>query len=155
MPARQVMADFVEFSARNVVDLSGGALSAAAQNGAQGAVLIDPASIEVNSHILRNSTSSGGTDTASLSWNAGSLTLQADDNITVASGMVVSSRRVTNASDATAHINDASIADSGDITLQSQKIIVNGGATIKQPRAQPASQQGMLPLMLIQPSLPR
>ena len=53
---------FVEFSARNVVALSGGSLSAAAQNGQHGTVLIDPAALEINADMLRNTgVANGGT----------------------------------------------------------------------------------------------
>ena len=121
---------FVEFSARNVVSLNGGSLSAASPSGEQGTVLIDPAAIEVNAHILRDSSTDGGSDNSSVTWNAGSLILQADDNITIASNVVVSSRRVASAGDATAHRNASSIAASGDITLDSQKIIMNSGSLV-------------------------
>ena len=44
--------------------------------------------------------------------------------------MTISSRQVSNSSSATAHRTGASIGDSGDITLESQKIIVREGAMI-------------------------
>ena len=125
---------FVEFSAREVVSLSGGQLSAAASNGEMGSVLIDPAAIEVNSDMLRDSSLSGGSSSSdnfsTISWNAGSLTLQATDNITVAQGVTISSRSVASPGSAAAHKTASSTGDSGDITLESQKIIVNDGATI-------------------------
>ena len=126
---------FVEFSARNVVALSGGSLSASAQNGQQGTVLIDPAALEINADMLRDTgVANGGTsssdNSSSITWNAGSLILQADDNITVAQNVTISSRQVSNSSSATAHRTGASIGDSGDITLESQKIIVREGAMI-------------------------
>ncbi|EHI49802.1 hemolysin-type calcium-binding region [SAR116 cluster alpha proteobacterium HIMB100] len=126
---------FVEFSARNVVALSGGSLSASAQNGQQGTVLIDPAALEINADMLRNTgVTNGGTSSSdngsSITWNAGSLILQADDNITVAQNVTISSRQVSNSANASAHRTGSSVGDSGDITLESQKIIVREGAMI-------------------------
>jgi len=116
---------FVEFSAVDTVTLAGGSLSAASIAGMAGAVLIDPDTINVSVDMLRDSSSNGG-----VSWTAGSLTLQADSRITVADDVTISSRRVTNDSSATAHRNDASIAASGDITLEAPEIFLGDNATI-------------------------
>ncbi|MGC6439628.1 MAG: leukotoxin LktA family filamentous adhesin [Candidatus Puniceispirillaceae bacterium] len=120
---------FVEFSARQTVDLAGGYLSANALNGVSGTVLIDPANINVSTNILRTSDASG-TSLSGLTWSAGSLTLQADDNITVADNVVISSRRVTNATSASAHRNDSSTGASGNITLEAQNISLGNNSLI-------------------------
>ena len=123
---------FVEFSARDTVILSGGSLSASSENGDQGDILIDPQNIVISADLLRNDglNADGGTSGGGTSWNAGSLTLQADDNITLSTGVTVSSRVVANASSASAHRNDVSTGASGDITLEAQSITLQQGAML-------------------------
>ena len=123
---------FVEFSAIRLVELAGGQLSATAQDGIDGAVLIDPDDIIISADLLRDGTTDGGSGDAdnNTSWNAGSLTLQAANSITINDNITISSRRVTSASSASAHRNDNSIADSGNIILQSDNITMGAGALI-------------------------
>ena len=123
---------FVEFSAIRLVELAGGTLSAAAQNGTDGAVLIDPDDIIISADLLRDATSNGGVGDSdnNTSWNAGALTLQAANSITISDNVTVSSRRVTSASSASAHRTANSIANSGDIILQSDNITLGAGAMI-------------------------
>ena len=129
---------FVEFSARDTVELAGGSLSASSENGPQGDILIDPQNIVISADLLRNdgANADGGTSGGGTSWNAGSLTLQADDNITLSSNVTVSSRVVASATSAIAHRNDSSIAASGDITLEAQNITLQQGAmlTAEEPK---------------------
>ena len=100
---------FVEFSARKTVELAGGQLSAAAANGAQGAILIDPEDIVISADLLRDSTdSNGGSTSGGTTWNAGALTLQADDTITINDNITVSSRHVANPSNVASHVSGAS-----------------------------------------------
>ena len=123
---------FVEFSASRLVELAGGRLSAAAQDGTDGAVLIDPDDIIVSADLLRDTTTDGGSGDAdnNTSWNAGSLTLQAANSITIADNITVSSRRVSAANDASAHRTANSIASSGDITFQSDNITLGAGSLV-------------------------
>ena len=123
---------FVEFSAQRLVELAGGTLSAAAQDGTDGAVLIDPEDIVISADLLRDATTDGGTADAdnNTSWNAGALTLQASNSITISDNITVSSRRVSAAGDASAHRTANSIADSGNIILQSDNITLGAGALL-------------------------
>mgnify|MGYP000291077933 CR=1 FL=1 len=123
---------FVEFSAIRLVELAGGQLSAAAQDGTDGAVLIDPDDIIISADLLRDASANGGTGDAdnNTSWNAGALTLQASNSIVISDNITISSRRVTSASSASAHRNDSSVADSGAIILQSDNITLGQGALI-------------------------
>ena len=123
---------FVEFSARQVVELAGGSLSASAQNGNQGDVLIDPETINITADILRNNTANGGDNNSGmgLTWSAGSLTLQADENITIGDNVTISSRQVSNPTSASAHRTGTSTGNSGDITLDSERISLGSGSMI-------------------------
>ena len=123
---------FVEFSAMRLVELAGGSLSAAARDGTDGAVLIDPDDIVISADLLRDATAAGGIGDSdnNTSWNAGSLTLQASNSITISDNITVSSRRVSAAGDASAHRTAASIASSGDISLDSDNITLGAGALI-------------------------
>ena len=123
---------FVEFSAIRLVELAGGQLSASASDGAQGAILIDPDDIIISADLLRDGSAAGGVGDAdnNTSWNAGALTLQAANSITVNDNITISSRRVSSVADASAHRTAASIADSGAITLQSDNITLGDGAVI-------------------------
>ena len=123
---------FVEFSARQVVELAGGSLSASAQNGTDGDVLIDPEAISISADILRSTSANGGDNNSNmgLTWSAGSLTLQADDNITIGNGITISSRQVATPSNATAHRTGASTGASGDITLDAKRITLGDDSFI-------------------------
>ena len=124
-------AGFVEFSARGTVELAGGKLSASAVSGANGEILIDPENIIISSDLLRDTSNDGGTsDGGGTSWNAGSLTLEADNNITISANRTVSSRVVNNSADAAAHRNDLSTGDSGDITFTAQTITLEDNAMV-------------------------
>lgn len=118
---------FVEFSARREVELAGGSLQASASQGTAGQVLIDPENITVSADLLRSAggNSSGG----GISWDAGSLTLQADQRLTVASGVLISTRQVqgTTRDD---HINGASVGASGNLTLKAPHIELGDGAML-------------------------
>lgn len=110
---------FVEFSAKNTVELAGGNLQAAAANGVAGSILIDPANLVLSSDLLRNP--AGNSNSSGVTWDAGSLTLQVDNNLTLADGVLLSTRQVANQT-RNAHINDASIGDSGNLTLKAAHI---------------------------------
>lgn len=83
---------FVDFSARQHVMLAGGSLQARATLGTAGSVLIDPANITISADLLRST--SGNSSGGGVSWDAGSLTLQADEQINVADNVVISTRSV-------------------------------------------------------------
>jgi filamentous hemagglutinin family protein len=109
----------VEFSAKDTVHLAGGSLQARATQGVSGSVLIDPENVSVDADLLRSS--GGNTDGLGTTWDAGSLTIQADKNLAVADGVVISTRQVAG-NTRNAHIHDASIGDSGDLTLKAAHI---------------------------------
>jgi filamentous hemagglutinin family protein len=110
---------FVEFSAKDTVALAGGSLSAAAKLGQAGSVLIDPANLLISADLLRDT--SGNASSEGMTWNAGSLTLQADDQLTLADGVVISTRQVGTQTRA-GHINGTSTGDSGNLTLKAAHI---------------------------------
>ena len=122
---------FVEFSAKQTVELAGGQLSAAAVNGAQGAILIDPENIVISSDLLRDSAdSNGGSSGNGTSWNAGALTLLADDTITINDNITVSSRHVANPSNVSSHRTGASTGNSGAIILDADNITMGAGSLL-------------------------
>ncbi|WP_302173380.1 leukotoxin LktA family filamentous adhesin [uncultured Hydrogenophaga sp.] len=118
---------FVEFSARREVELAGGSLQASATQGTAGQVLIDPENITVSADLLRSA--GGNTSGGGISWDAGSLTLQADQRLNVASGVVISTRQVqgTTRDD---HINGASVDASGNLILKAPHIELGDGAML-------------------------
>lgn len=126
---------YIDLSARGTLVLGGGALSAIAPHGVAGSILLDPENLDVAADLLRGDSdaSSGGAGTDGITWNAGKLTLTADDTITVESGVVISTRRVTPAGGQSAHdahINNASIGDSGDLELDARYVVLNSGAQL-------------------------
>lgn len=103
---------FVEFSAKEAVNLAG-ELRAWSAMGGGGSILIDPAAIE----IVDPSVYTGGAD----------YTLIASERITVADGVTVSTRNIGSETD---HLTAASAGDSGDITLEAPVIEVGEGSML-------------------------
>lgn len=107
----------IEFSAGQTVSLGGGRFDVGANAGRAGSVLIDPNDIEV----LASSTFTDG----------GSYTLVANNRITVNEGVVLSTRKVANPTDAsTDHEAAASTGDSGDLSLLASHIDIQRGAKL-------------------------
>ena len=117
---------FVEFSAAGTVELAGGHLEASAVQGQAGSILIDPANLAISADLLRSTSNTGGNG---ITWNAGSLTLQADEQLTIADGVVVSTRQVAGTTK-DAHINDASTGDSGNLILEAANITLGTGSML-------------------------
>ena len=122
---------FVEFSAKDTVELGGGSLQAGATNGKQGTILIDPKNVVISEDLLRDNTSAGGiaTDSKGSTWNAGDLILEADEKITISAGKVVSTRQVAD-NTVTAHKNDDSTGNSGNLTLNAKEIELQAGSML-------------------------
>jgi filamentous hemagglutinin family protein len=122
---------FIEFSAKDTVVLSGGSLQAGAINGQQGSILIDPLNLVIDTDLLR---SSSNTSSDGITWNSGSLTLEADNKITVNANRVISSRQVIagigGQTERDAHINNLSIGNSGTISLAAKQIELNTGSKL-------------------------
>ncbi len=121
---------FAELSAMDTVILSGGSLLADAPNGTPGDVLIDPPNLTIDNDLLRadSAASSDG-----ISWNAGSLTLEAAQKITIDVDVVVSTRQVVVNAGQTArdaHINNLSSGDSGNLTLTAPAIELLDGSML-------------------------
>lgn len=122
---------FAEFSARESLVLAGGLLLADAPFGTSGSVLIDPENLTIATDLLRNQAPGSG---EGLSWDAGSLTLEATQKITVAEGVVISTRVVTPGPGQTAreaHLSNASTGASGDLTLTARQIELKSGAELR------------------------
>lgn len=117
---------FVEFSAKQEVELAGGSLQASAVQGVAGSVLIDPANITISADLLRSGSNPSGGGTT---WNAGSLTLQADDKVSVADGVVISTRAVAGGT-RNDHINGASTGASGNLTIKAAHIELGDGSML-------------------------
>jgi filamentous hemagglutinin family protein len=123
---------FIEFSAKDTVEIGGGSLQAGAINGKQGTILIDPLNVNITQDLLRNNTVAGGTDdtdSKGSTWNAGKLTLEADEKITIAAGIVVSTRHVAG-NTVDAHKNDDSTGSSANLTLNAKEIELKAGAML-------------------------
>jgi filamentous hemagglutinin family protein len=122
---------FVEFSAKDTVELGGGSLRAGAVNGELGTILIDPLNVNITEDLLRDSSPAGGVanDSKGSTWNAGNLILEADEKITISASKVVSTRQV-GSNTVAAHINDDSTGDSGNLTLNAKEIELQTGAML-------------------------
>ncbi|MDP1688111.1 leukotoxin LktA family filamentous adhesin [Hydrogenophaga sp.] len=118
---------FVDFSARQHVVLEGGSLQARATLGTAGSVLIDPANITIASDLLRST--AGNSGGGGISWDAGSLTLQADEQINVAANVVISTRSVAGGT-RNDHINGVSTGASGNLTLKAAHIDLAEGSML-------------------------
>ncbi len=122
---------FAEFSALQTLTLSGGLLRADAPNGIGGDILIDPLNLVVDNDLLRGH-APGNRD--GISWDAGSLTLEATQKITINEDIVISTRQVAvngGQSARDAHLNNDSTAPSGDLTLNAKQIEVRAGAQLR------------------------
>ncbi len=120
---------FIEFSAKNTVELAGGEFRADGTGGGKGgSVLIDPANIIVSADILRGA---GGYSSlpAGAAASGANLTLLADNEITVNDNVTVSTRSVagTTAAD---HATGASTAASGNLTLEAGSISFKSGSKL-------------------------
>lgn len=104
---------FVEFSALGDVFLKGGSMQASAgvNGGELGEILVDPANLT----ITLNDFTFGA-----------NKTFQADNKITVAAGVTISSRQVSGGD----HLNGASTGNSGNLTFEAREIEIGSGAQI-------------------------
>ncbi|MFN0041555.1 MAG: leukotoxin LktA family filamentous adhesin, partial [Burkholderiales bacterium] len=120
-------------SAGHTLTLSGGAFSAFATDGIAGSILIAPEQLRIEEDLLR--TGSGNSMVRDgITWNAGSIALEADQSVTVTAGRLISSRQVVaapNQSQRDAHLNNASTGDSGNITLSAKKIVLESGSSLR------------------------
>jgi trimeric autotransporter adhesin len=103
---------FVEVSSRRQVNLHGGTFDVSAPQGADGTVLIDPVTLDITSDQL---------------LPGGNLVLQADERVTVDKNVVISTREIGAGND---HLNDLSVADSGNLTITSQLIEIGKDAQL-------------------------
>ncbi len=120
----------IELSAKNTVVLAGGALQADAANGKAGNILIDPFNLDVQKDLLRGIAANED----GIQWSGSSLTLQADNKITIGAGRVVSTRQVDTSDPAIsardAHISGASTGNSGNLTLTAREIALQAGSQL-------------------------
>ncbi|HVY08199.1 MAG TPA: leukotoxin LktA family filamentous adhesin [Burkholderiales bacterium] len=126
---------FIDLSARKTLVLSGGALSATAPHGVAGSILLDPENLVIDNDLLRGDAGANSVSAGSdgIVWDAGNLTLTADDTITVNANRVISTRQVTANSGQSArdaHISNDSTGDSGDLTLNARAIVLDSGAQL-------------------------
>jgi hypothetical protein len=119
----------VEFSAKQTVELAGGELRAdGTGGGAAGSVLIDPATIEVSSNLLRGT--SGYASGGGVNVSGADITLLADERIVVNKDVMISSRSVDNSSTTDAHKTGNSTGNSGNITLKAPNIVLKSGSSL-------------------------
>ncbi len=104
---------FVEFSAVDTVEVNG-ELAASSQTGQAGTILIDPEFLNVNADIY-----SAGAD----------LILEADDTVTIASGVSVSTRETAGGAGAD-QSTAASVGDSGNLLINAKNIVLESGSGI-------------------------
>ncbi|MEW5820399.1 MAG: leukotoxin LktA family filamentous adhesin, partial [Cyanobacteriota bacterium] len=109
---------FAEFSAANLIDLSGGLFRAKAYDGEMGNILIDPTEIIINGDVNGNQFSDGG-----------NITVTAGGSITVATNVIMSSRDLTDVNTED-HLTALSQGDSGNISLTAPTIWINYNAQI-------------------------
>lgn len=110
---------FVEFSAKDTVNILGGQLTAGAQNGQAGTVLIDPADVIWT-----------GSGSDSFTNDGTNYQIDATNSI-VLTDVVISTRKVDAADNNRANIDTAlSIGNSGSITLKAPNITLNSGTKL-------------------------
>ncbi|MCR6666707.1 MAG: leukotoxin LktA family filamentous adhesin [Methyloversatilis sp.] len=124
---------FVEFSAKDTVELAGGQFYADGRGGGQGgSILIDPEDILISAHLLRGASGYTGVPAGpdnGVTISGADLTLLANRKITVNENITVSSRRVLG-TDAASHLDGQSIDASGDITFQAREIELKSGSRV-------------------------
>lgn len=124
---------FVEFSAKDTVELAGGQFYADGRGGGQGgSILIDPEDILISAHLLRGAFGYTGVPAGpdnGVTISGADLTLLANRKITVNENITVSSRRVLG-TDAASHLDGQSIDASGDITFQAREIELKSGSRV-------------------------
>ncbi len=119
----------IEFSAKKTVELAGGEFRADGTGGDQGgSVLIDPWNIIVSADILRGAGGYGALPSGASAAGA-SLTLLADNEITVNENITVSTRSVAGTT-ATDHATGASTGNSGNLTLEAGSIALKSGSKL-------------------------
>ncbi|MCY7309039.1 MAG: leukotoxin LktA family filamentous adhesin, partial [Rhodoferax sp.] len=106
---------FIEFSARERVELAGGLLRAESTSGARGSVLIDPPTVLVTQNVY-----TGGANYAIL----------ADQTITVASNITVSTRNLGTGGAAADQDLANSLGVSGNLTMTAPTITLQTGARL-------------------------
>ncbi len=103
----------IEFSAKHDVVLDGGVVKAGTAKGLAGTVLIDPADLLISANMALND----GTNIA----------LQADNSITLATGVLLSSRQIGSASN---HLTANSVGNSGNISLSAPSLVLGSGSQV-------------------------
>ncbi|MCA3120832.1 MAG: leukotoxin LktA family filamentous adhesin, partial [Rhodocyclaceae bacterium] len=112
----------IELSARNTVALDGGQFRASATAGEAGSVLIDPQTVTITANVTPN--------------DGAAYSVVADDSITVAPNVIISTRRISaddqTAAGSTPGLFDtaASVGGSGSITFTAPNITLGAGARL-------------------------
>ncbi|TFY97147.1 leukotoxin LktA family filamentous adhesin [Ramlibacter humi] len=120
---------FVEFSAKDTVELAGGALRAdGTGGGAGGAVYVDPATINVSQNLLRGD--AGYANGSGITVTGADIVLEATSSINVAAGKVISSRAVATPTDVNSHLTGNSTGNSGKITLKAPSITLAADSAV-------------------------
>jgi filamentous hemagglutinin family protein len=121
---------FVEFSAKDTVELAGGQFYADGRGGGQGGnILIDPENIVISAHLLRGASGYSGGPYDGVTVSGADLKLEANRKITVNDNITVSSRRVAG-SDAASHLSGDSVEASGNITFEAREIELKPGSKV-------------------------
>ncbi|NTV29752.1 MAG: leukotoxin LktA family filamentous adhesin, partial [Candidatus Omnitrophica bacterium] len=124
---------FIELSAKDTLHLAGGHMTASAVHGSDGAILLDPENLDVEADVLRGDNDVFTGVKSGITWDAGKLTLLADQKITIEDDVVVSSRSVSQGPGQSlrdAHIDNVSTGDSGDIELKAPEIELKDGSMV-------------------------
>jgi len=114
---------FIELSAKKQVQMAGGEFKAAAENGINGRVLIDPEEIE----IIANDKIRGNLG-ADHYFNGADFDLEATKRITVEEDVIVSTRKLDYTSND--HLEGSSAGDSGNIFMKAPIINLKNGAKL-------------------------
>ncbi len=114
-------AGFIELSAKDTAAIGVANINLSAPNGRAGTLLIDPYDL-----LIGAGTSSGDNEvSASIIVNGGNVVLQADNSITVAAGFSIDTRNFNRNAGALS-VSNASLGNSGSVTLQAPNITING-----------------------------
>ena len=114
-------AGFIELSARQNAAIGVANINLSAPDGLAGTLLIDPYDL-----LIGAGTSSGNNEvSASIIVNGGNVVLQADNSITVAAGFSIDTRNFNRSAGALS-VSNASLGNSGSVTLEAPTITING-----------------------------
>jgi filamentous hemagglutinin family protein len=121
----QSNAGFVELSAKGNAGIGAINVNLSAPNGVAGTLLIDPYDLTIGNNTPEHGSSDDYTTSSNIVISGGNVVLSADNSITIAAGFYIDTRNFNHAA-GTLSTTNASLGDSGTVTLTAPTITING-----------------------------